>query len=87
MQRLTRPLPGGGYEARQPFEVLVERLGRLEDLYDALCTQRDQAAARMQQLKAQGKAKSVTHHQLMATKLTAQNAIAQFDLYTAAPKE
>lgn len=36
MERLAQKLPQGGYKAKvDPFFVL-ERLGRLEDLYDAL---------------------------------------------------
>ena len=36
MERLAQKLPQGGYKAKvDPFSVL-ERLGRLEDLYDAL---------------------------------------------------
>ena len=36
MERLAQKLPQGGYTAKvDPFSVL-ERLGRLEDLYDAL---------------------------------------------------
>ena len=81
MQRMTRPLAGGGYEAEVPLGVLLVRLGRLEDLYDALCTQREQAAQRMQQLKVQGKTKSATYAQMMAVKLTAQKMINQMDLY------
>ena len=41
MERLTQKLPQGGYEAKvDPFSVL-ERLGRLEDLYDALIAERE----------------------------------------------
>lgn len=46
MERLTQKLPQGGYEAKvDPFSVL-ERLGRLEDIYDALIAEREKTPLR-----------------------------------------
>lgn len=54
MERLTQKLPQGGYEAKvDPFSVL-ERLGRLEDLYDALIAEREKTASQMDARSGKG---------------------------------
>ena len=81
MERLTQKLPQGGYEAKvYPFSVL-ERLGRLEDLYDALIAEREKTASQMEELRGQGKVKTVTYQQHIAHKLMLQNLIDRMDIY------
>ena len=63
-----------------PFSVL-ERLGRLEDLYDALIAEREKTASQMEELRGQGKVKTVTYQQHIAHKLMLQNLIDRMDIY------
>ena len=62
------------------FSVL-ERLGRLEDLYDALIAEREKTASQMEELRGQGKVKTVTYQQHIAHKLMLQNLIDRMDIY------
>lgn len=65
----------------QDVAQALEQLGRLEDMYDALCAELQHTVQQMQTLSAQGKTKSATYRQLFANKLTLQGLISRFDVY------
>ena len=81
MERLTQKLPKGGYQAKADASFVLERLGRLEDLYDALTAERDKIAARMEELRGQGKVKTAAYQQNMAHKLMLQGLMDRMDIY------
>ena len=81
MERLTQKLPKGGYQAKADAYSVLERLGRLEDLYDALTAERDKIAARMEELRGQGKVKTAAYQQNMAHKLMLQGLMDRMDIY------
>lgn len=83
MERLTERLPDGGYAPRGGRqEEILWRLGRIEDLYDALCAEREKTAGEMERLRAQGKTRTATYRQKMANKLMAQGLIDRIELYS-----
>lgn len=81
MERLTQKLPKGGYQAKADASFVLERLGRLEDLYDALTAERNKIAARMEELRGQGKVKTAAYQQNMAHKLMLQGLMDRMDIY------
>ena len=58
-----------------------ERLAAYDRLYADLLRERDQVAAQMEALRAQGKQKGATYRQLMAQKLTVQGLVGRFAAY------
>ena len=58
-----------------------ERLAAYDRLYAALLKERDQVLSRLEEQRAAGKVRGVTHQQLLAQKLTLQNLIARFAAY------
>ena len=59
----------------------AERLAAYDRLYADLRKERDQVLARLEEQRAAGKVRGVTHQQLLAQKLTLQNLISRFALY------
>lgn len=58
-----------------------ERLAAYDRLYVDLLKERDQVLSRLEEQRAAGKVRGVTHQQLLAQKLTLQNLIARFAAY------
>ena len=58
-----------------------ERLAAYDRLYADLLKDRDQVLSRLEEQRAAGKVRGVTHQQLLAQKLTLQNLIARFAAY------
>ena len=59
----------------------MERLAAYDRLYADLLKERDQVLSRLEEQRAAGKVRGVTHQQLLAQKLTLQNLISRFALY------
>ena len=59
----------------------AERLAAYDRLYADLLKERDQVLSRLEEQRAAGKVRGVTHQQLLAQKLTLQNLISRFALY------
>lgn len=51
-------------------KAAIERLGRIEELYERLCHEQEKITTELSDLRAQGKAKSVRFNQLLAKKLS-----------------
>lgn len=58
-----------------------ERLESFEKMLDAVQNKYDVAVSKMEQMKAEGRSKTVTYRQLMADKLTYGNILAMYRLY------
>ena len=58
-----------------------ERLAAYDRLYADLLKERDQVLFSLEEQRAAGKVRGVTHQQLLAQKLTLQNLIARFAAY------
>ena len=83
MGRITARAENGEYVLKDATDLLecTQRLGRYEDLYEAVCRKRDKAVEDMEKLKRQGKNKTVTYRQLLADKLMLETIIGYFKLY------
>lgn len=68
-ERLTQFTPNG-YQLKegQQLSAALEKLGKLEDLYDSLLSEQENIEQKMAVLRAQGKQKTVAFRQLMADK-------------------
>ncbi|WP_270738986.1 hypothetical protein [Massilioclostridium coli] len=79
MERLTQKIETG-YIVADPIQA-VNKLGRLEDMYEALCEEKQKIERDMKQLSDSGKTKTVTYKQLFANKLTVINLLSRFEVY------
>ena len=79
IQRLTTKTEDG-YTAADSQEA-TDRLGRLEDLYEALYAEQDRIAADMERLAQAGRTKSATYRQLFASKRNVTNLISRMEIY------
>lgn len=61
-------------------ELAIEKLGKLEDVYDRLLAEYENTETQLQTIKEQGKAKSVTYHQQFANKLKLKEFIGRFEI-------
>ena len=59
----------------------AERLAAYDRLYADLLKERDQVAAKLEEHRAAGKTRGITHQQLLAQKLTVQNLVSRFAAY------
>lgn len=80
MERMTQK-DGETYFSETDREALVQRLGKFEDVYEHLLRQQEKTEADMEELRRQGRQKSVTFRQLMAQKLGNGNLLALLKLY------
>lgn len=80
MERMTQK-DGETYFSETDREALIQRLGRFEDVYEHLLRQQEKTEADMEELRRQGRQKSVTFRQLMAQKLGNGNLLALLKLY------
>lgn len=76
MIRLTRRI-GGRYEAEDPGAA-VQKLGRVEDLYESLLEERDGLCEKIERLRSEGKTKTASFRQFLGDKLTLEDLIARF---------
>lgn len=51
-------------------KAAIERLGKIEELYERLCREQEEISSELSDLRSQGKAKSVKFNQLLAKKLS-----------------
>ena len=79
MSRLT-VRENGVYTAVDP-DAAIQKLGRLEDMQQALQAEYDRTVTELARLSAAGKTKTVTYRQLFANKLNLMNLLDRFALY------
>ena len=85
MQRLTTKLPDGTFAVDAAVVranddgtaggAAIDRLGAFEDVYEALSARQSELEARIDALKAQGRARSASSRQLLAQKLAIQSTL------------
>ncbi len=61
-------------------DAAVQKLGKLEDMYDRLLAEYEKTEAQLQTLKEKDKTKSVTYHQQFANKLKLKELIGRFEI-------
>lgn len=61
-------------------DAAIEKLGKLEDMYDRLLAEYEKTEAQLQTLKEKDKTKSVTYHQQFANKLKLKELIGWFEI-------
>ena len=61
-------------------ESVIDKLGKLEDMYDRLLAEYENTETQLQTLKEQGKTTSVTYHQQFANKLKLKELIGRFEI-------
>lgn len=61
-------------------DAAIEKLGKLEDMYDRLLAEYEKTEAQLQALKEKDKTKSVTYHQQFANKLKLKELIGRFEI-------
>lgn len=66
--------------ANTDADAAIEKLGKLEDMYDRLLTEYEKTEAQLQALKEKDKTKSVTYHQQFANKLKLKELIGWFEI-------
>lgn len=97
MQRLTMKLPDGTFavdaaavranDGGTVGGAAVDRLGALEDVYEALSARQRELEARVDALKAHGRARSASSQQLLAQKLAIQSTLSLMEPLEGAPGE
>ena len=78
MERLTYPAGTGCYTTDQP-EAALGRLGRWEDLYEALAQELAHASGEIARLAAAGKEKSAAYRQHFGNKLALASFLSRLD--------
>lgn len=63
-----------------------ERLAAYDRMYADLLKERDKVLADMDKLREAGKQKGATYQQLLARKLTLQNLLGRFEVYSVRPE-
>jgi len=83
MSRLTERTTDGSIilSAGADFSAAVTKLALLEDMYDALRAELKKVTDDIEKVKAEGKANSVTHKQLIAGKLMCMKLLSRFETY------
>lgn len=69
-----------GYTVADIKEAM-DRLGHLEDLYEALHAEQDKITADMERLSQAGRTKTATYRQLFASKMNVTNLISRMEIY------
>ena len=78
VERITQKTDSG-YEA-QSIEAAIEKLGRLEDMYDDLKREYDLAVVKMESTPDSKKG-SASYRQVFSNKLTLGLILSKFDIY------
>lgn len=79
--RLTKQKNAGYVLAENTdADAAVQKLGKLEDMYDRLLAEYEKTEAQLQALKEKDKTKSVTYHQQFANKLKLKELIGRFEI-------
>ena len=60
---------------------MATREEQFEKMLSSVLIEYEDVLGKMEKLKAENKAKTVTYKQLMATKLTLQNIISRYEIY------
>ena len=74
MNRITRPLPGGGFAA-DDLEAAVQRLGMFESMAEELAAEQTALSAELACLRERGQTRSYRFREKMAQKLANTAAI------------
>ncbi len=64
-----------------------KRLENFEKMLGAVQKEYEDAVAKMDELKAKGRVKSATYHQLMGRKMMYQNMLSLYELYDLIPAD
>lgn len=80
MERLTKRLPDGSYEAggREPGEILAA-LGRFEDQYESLSAELELVRLNLGDLSRAGKARSATYATLAGSRYMLEDMLRRLD--------
>lgn len=83
MERYTEKSAAGRYELSAGVEsdTAVQKLGKYEEMHQALTAEQEHILSQMEKLKQQGKTKTVTYNQLFANKLMVANLLDRLKLY------
>lgn len=83
MERLTTKTGSGQYALSAPDteQLAINRLAAFENMYEALLAEQARVLDKLEELRKQNKAKSVTFQQLLGQKLQLANSISRFRLY------
>lgn len=90
MERVTKKVDSGGYEiaetfinkkVEEQFKIAIEKLGKVEDMYEDLQKKQKEMSAQMDVLRNEGKEKSVKFRELLGNKIINNNILALFALY------
>ena len=73
MERYTVRAGGAVSVPPEQLEAALERLARFEDMVQGLDREQAEIAQRLEQLRSQGREKTVQFRELLAQKLTNQN--------------
>lgn len=80
MDRLTEKNKNGQYVAAgQDMEKVIQRLGEFEDAYQDLMDSREQTPKILEEMRLQGKEKTIRYKETMAQKLINLNLVAFFE--------
>lgn len=81
--RITTKQENGEYTIVHSQEIsAIKKLGRIEDMYDALVKSNEEASGKMAVLKEKGDTKSVTFKEIMIKKLNNTNMLDMLKIYT-----
>ncbi|MGI6030085.1 MAG: hypothetical protein ACOX7F_01125 [Eubacteriales bacterium] len=80
MSFLTTTDGQGVHSAAEP-QLILERLARYETMHRALLEEYQSICQRLEQSRSAGKGRTVTHQQLLASKLSLQAMITRLELY------
>ena len=83
MKRMTQKTPAG--VVLQPPYTIAQALARLaafEDMQEALAAQRESVEKNLAEMRAAGKEKTATFHQLLARRLTLIQELDRIHIYT-----
>ncbi|MGN0468914.1 MAG: hypothetical protein ACI4GY_09345 [Acutalibacteraceae bacterium] len=78
MKEILTTKDENGYRCKDE-KAAIERLGRIEELYQRLQTQQEEISAELSKLRAEGKTKSVRFNQLLTKKLNNVNIVATLE--------
>lgn len=83
MERYTNKNENGIYEIEKKvaMEEATERLARFENVYEALQNSLADAEEKMEEMRSQGKVKSVTFQQFLVKKINYDNLLKLFAIH------
>jgi len=79
MTRFTRKIDGQFIVRDGNMSAAIQRLGQFEDAYEALMTEQEQIPVILEELRANGKEKTVRYRETMARKLVNRTIMMFFE--------